>query len=80
MARKKPISERSPFVRPSADIPSALSRRRSLQVGFAQRPSLAPDWNRSNHRIDELDAQSAWAAHTCPEPRRRIAAGRIEIG
>ena len=30
----------------------------------AQRPRLAPDANRSNHRIDELDAQRAWQHHT----------------
>ncbi len=49
--------------------PSAFAR--------AQRPPQAPDANRSNVRIDELDGQRAWQAHTCPEPRRRIAAGRI---
>ena len=26
----------------------------------AQRPHLAPEANRSNNRIDELDAQRAW--------------------
>lgn len=52
MARMKPISEPSAFVR-------------------AQRPRLATEANRSNHRIDELDAQNAWLAH--------IAAGRFEI-
>ena len=44
MTGKKPISERSAFVR-------------------AQRPTLAPDANRSNVRIDELDAQNSWQHH-----------------
>jgi hypothetical protein len=33
----------------------------------AQRPHLAPDANRSFHRIDELDAQNSWQHHTCSE-------------
>lgn len=46
---------------------------------LARRPPLAPDANRSMHRIDEFDAQLAWQGHTCPEPGRRVAAGRIQL-
>lgn len=50
----------------------------------AQRPAQAPDMNRSNSRIDELEAQRQWEFHAqnCRgqfEHANHIAAGRIEV-
>lgn len=44
-----------------------------------QRPRLAPDANRSFHRVDELDAQNSWQHHIDAGllPRPEPAGGKV---
>ena len=72
MTRKKPISETPASVRAlRPHLAPSRPFHRALWPDGAFR-AASPDANRSNNRIDELDAQRAWQHH--------IDAGRIEVG
>ena len=86
--RKLAVLQRAKWVR--SFRPTAKERRMTRKKPIseppatvrAQRPHLAPDANRSFHRIDELDTQNSWQHHPstslrtgidadllpCPEP------------